>query len=191
MTSSDPLLTTRKEQLHAKLYDVECMMAIKESVCNGYVVLLKGRPLSPANNTNTESHEKSKKKINNNNNNDDENDDSDALAFLALTSGNVIDACFGVANTRSTSSTPTSRSVNDAKTLLEENCLKTDTFRRTAIAAYCDAFQVTIVHHEKIRKLNCLTRCFRSRKIQRQTGTNIKTAFIPLIMALEELRMVD
>ena len=190
-SSSDPLLT--KEQLRSKLYDAESIMTVKGSVANGYVVLLKGSPPTPekkqSNNTKKKNKNKKSNEIQNSNSNDDAYD-GDALAFMALTSGNVLDACFGVstATRRDANITPACHSVNDAKNLLEDRDLTSDTFRRTAVSAYCDAFQVIIGHHDKMNKLNCITRCFKSSKIRRQTEEDLRIAFSPLITAIEESR---
>jgi len=174
MASADPLLT--KDQLHAKLYDVESMMIIKGSVANGFIVLLQGSP--PSTNSNesrkNRNNKKSNLKINEN------NDGDDALAFMALTSGNVLNACFGVANTTRRDNISSSRSVDEAKNLLADRDT-TDSFRRTAVTAYFDAFQVIVVYHDQMNKLNFLTRCFRSGKIRRQTEVDLRTAFSPLI----------
>ncbi|MGK3740832.1 MAG: hypothetical protein ACI90V_007682 [Bacillariaceae sp.] len=191
-SSSDPLLT--KEELRSKLYDAESIMTVKGSVANGYVVLLKGSPPTPekkqSNNMKKKNKNKKKSNENNNNNNNIDNNNNDALAFMALTSGNVLDACFGVtsATRRNADITPACHRVNDAKNLLEDRDLTSDSFRRTAVAAYCDAFQVIIVHNEKMNKLNCITRCFKSSKIRRQTEEDLRIAFSPLITAIEESR---
>jgi hypothetical protein len=189
-SSSDPLLT--KEQLRSKLYDAESIMTVKGSVANGYVVLLKGSPPTPEKkqSNSTKKKNKNKSKKNKNKNNDDASCDGDALAFMALTSGNVLDACFGVssATRRDANITPACHSVYDAKNLLEDRDLTSDSFRRTAVSAYSNAFQVVIVYHDKMNKLNCITRCFKSSKIRRQTEEDLRIAFSPLITAIEESR---
>jgi len=167
MTSADHLL--RK----TKLYDVESMMNLEKSVANGFVILLKGGEPSRG------SKKKKSEKKNDNG--------SDALAFLALTSGNVIDACFGVINPNIRKESPARRSAQEAKVLLEE-CDTTDSFRQTAVDAYGDAFEVIITYNDRMNKLNCLTRCFRSREIRRQTEEKIHTAFASLLKAVEESR---
>lgn len=171
MSSSDNLLG--KAKIHAKLYDMDALMGIKSSEANGYVILLKGRPPSPKNKSTNE--KKSKK----------EEDDGSPLAFMSLTSGNVIDACFGVVNPSRKDATPARSSARAAKMLLEE-CDTTDAFREIAVSAYCKAFEVAIRHSKEMGKLNCITRCFRASKIERQTQKDIKAAFVSLVKAVEE-----
>jgi len=173
MTSTDRLLT--REMLHAKFYDVESMMEIKGSVANGYVVLLKGGAPSPKSSS---KKQKPKKKKEN---------DGLPLAFMSLTSGNVIDACFGVQNYSRRDDTPARRSTEEAKALLEE-CDTTDAFRQAAVSAYCEAFEAIIDHNDRMNKLNCITRCFRSKKIRRETEENVRTAFSSLVTAVGESR---
>lgn len=146
------------------------MMEIKESVANGFVVLLKGGAPSP------KSSSKKKKET-----------DGLPLAFMSLTSGNVIDACFGVENSSRRDDTPARRSAQEAKTLLEE-CDTADSFRQTAVSAYWEAFEVVINYNERMNKLNCFTRCFRSKKIRRETEEEIRIAFSSLVTAVGESR---
>lgn len=170
MSSADRLLS--RERVHTVLYDVESMMDVKESIAQGYVVLLNGRPPPP--------RSSSKKKRKSKNKQDDENLN---LAFMALTSGNVIDSCFGVVTSSMRGDTPAQRSVREAKTLLEE-CDVNDAFRRTAVDAYCEAFVLVIRYHTEMKKLNCFTRCFRAKSIRRDTIDDIRTAFSSLVMAI-------
>ena len=171
MASADPLLT--KEQLHAKLYDIESMMAIEGSIANGFMVLLKGG-LPHTNRYD----KKSDMKI------DENNNDHYTLAFMALTSGNVLDACFGVVNTTRRENSLSTRSADEAKNLLADRDT-TDSFRITAVTAYFDAFQVIVLYHDQMVKLNFLTRCFRSGRIRRQTEVDLRIAFSPLITTIE------
>lgn len=173
MSSSDQLLN--KEKTHAKLYDVQSMMDMEGSKANGYVILLKGRPPSPK--SDSENKRKKSKK--------EEKNDGLPLAFMSLTSGNAIDACFGVVNPNLRDETPARRSARKAKMLLEE-CDVTDEFRQTAVSAYCEAFEVVIRHNERMGKLNCITRCFRSNTIRHETEQDIQTAFDSLATAVGE-----
>eukprot|EP00536_Pseudo-nitzschia_multiseries_P008578 jgi/Psemu1/305812/fgenesh1_kg.219_\ len=171
MSSSENLL--KKEKTHAKLYDVESMLDIKASEATGYIILLKGSPPSPKGDSKKEEGPKKK----------EENDLT--LAFMSLTSGNVIDSCFGVVNPSRKEDTPARRSAREAKMLLEE-CDANDAFRQIAVSSYCEAFTVVIRHQEKMGKLNCITRCFRSKSIRNETMEGIRKAFVSLVTAVEE-----
>lgn len=159
-TSADRLLS--KEKLHAKLYDVGSMMELDESVATGFVVLLNGGPASTTN---------------------DENDEFLPLAFMSLTAGNVIDACFGVKNPSKRDDTPARRSTREAKTLIDEHDT-TDSFRQIAVSAYCEAFKAVINYNEQMNKLNCFTRCFRSNNIRSENEEKIQSAFDSLVVAI-------
>lgn len=183
MSAGDRLLPAQ-EQVHERLYDAESMMHIDGSVANGFVILLNGgaspspktkKPPSPKKGTKRSKQKQSQGAA---------GDDHTSLAFMALTCGNVLDACFGVTNpsARRREDTPARRSAQAAKDLLDE-CATTDSFRRTAVEAYCDAFKAVVVHDEKMSKLNCFTRCFRARKIRRDTEASLSSAFSTLAMA--------
>jgi hypothetical protein len=159
-TSADRLLS--KEKLHAKLYDVGSMMELHQSVASGFIVLLNGGPASTTNN---------------------ENEGTLPLAFMSLTSGNVIDACFGVKNPSKRDDTPTRRSAREAKMLIDEHDT-TDSFRQIAVSAYCEAFKAVIIYNEQMNKLNCFTRCFRSKKIRSENEEKIRSAFDSLVVAI-------
>merc|ERR1719491_1901408 len=169
MTSTD--LLAAKEMLHAKLYDIESMMELKKDVAAGFVVLLNGGPLSP----------KSSSKVKDANNNNENR--GLLLAFMSLTSGNVIDACFGVENPSIRNDTPASRSAQEAKTLLDDRDT-TDSFRDLAVTAYCGAFEAVVIFNEQMDNLNCITKCFRSKTIRDESKCKIRAAFSALVMAI-------
>jgi hypothetical protein len=175
MSSTDRLIS--REQMSDKLYDAESMMQIKITVANGYVVLLNDGAASP------KSNGKKKKKSPKNKKKKDET----SLAFIALTSGNVLDACFGVAQTSRREDTPATRKAQVAKDLLD-GCATTDSFRDLAVETYYNAFKIIIDHHEQMSKLNCFTRCFKANKIRNATKERLAAAFSRLVKAVEENR---
>ena len=153
-----------------KLYDADSMMLIPSSVASGFVVLLGG-----------DRH---------NNPNPILNADL-SLAFLSLTQGNVLDACFGVVNpsaVRRGPATPASQSAREGKAMLDEcaQTTSTESFQRAAVSAYCDAFQLVIIHCDQMNRLNCITRCFLSRRIRKKTERNLQEAFMGLAKAIAE-----
>jgi len=162
MTSADRLL--EKKDLHSKLYDVSSMMEVKRSVAEGFVILLNGGSTSR--------------------NASDENEEL-PLAFMALTSGNVIDACFGVENPSRRDDTPARRRARDAKALIDDRDT-TDSFRQIAVNAYCEGFKAVINYNERMNKLNCFTKCFRSKKIREDHEQKVRQAFSSLVTALQD-----
>jgi len=162
MSPTDQLLNTK--DLHSKLYDVGSMIEMKRSVASGFVILLNGGPASPSTSDGNEGL---------------------PLAFMSLTSGNVIEACFGVENPVIRDDTPARRSAREAKTLLGEHDT-TDSFRQVAVSAYCEGFKAIIDYNEQMEKLNCLSKCFRSKKIREETEQKVWRAFSPLVTALQD-----
>ena len=159
MSPVDALLQER--QTLEKLYDAESMMAISESVARGYLVLLGTAVDAP------------------------QQDTDRSLAFMALAHGNVIDACFGVPGTRRQQDTPAIRTIREAKETMEL-CGHSDAFRVGAIQAYSDAFHAVIVYQQECKKLNCITRCFRSKLLRVKCETQLRESFRNLAKALAE-----
>jgi hypothetical protein len=106
---------------------------------------------------------------------------------MALTQGNVLDACFGVVNPSRRENTPATRSANEAKALID-GCATSDSFRVAAVEAYRDAFQVVINHRERMDRLNCITRCFGTKKIRKKTEQSLRESFLGLAKAIGESR---
>ncbi|KAG7346735.1 hypothetical protein IV203_005804 [Nitzschia inconspicua] len=176
MSSTDRLILSQ-EQMSDKLYDAESMMQIKSTVANGYAVLLNNGAISPKNNGKKKEKSPKKKK----------QDDSTSLAFLALTSGNVLDACFGVEQASRTGDSPARRKAQAAKDLLD-GCSTTDSFQDLAVETYYNAFKIVIEYNEQMSKLNCFTRCFKAKKIQTETEQKLNTTFSRLAEAIGEKR---
>jgi hypothetical protein len=159
MSPADALL--QESQALRRLYNAESMMALSESVAQGYLVLLgsgddKVRP---------------------------EKDVS--LAFMALAHGNVIDACFGVHDPKRQQDTPASRTVRDAKQLMEE-CGQSDDFRVGAVQAYSEAFKAIVTYRTKYNGLNCITRCFRAQSLRVKCEVQLRESFLNLAKAVAE-----
>jgi hypothetical protein len=163
-TNKDPLL--KASDVLDKLYDPDSMMSIKQSIADGYMVLLGGG--------------RSKKKK-------DSVKGDVSLAFMALTQGNVLDACFGVVNPSRRDDTPAYRAAREGKELLDE-CATTDKFRHAAVGAYYGAFQLIVDYRGEMNRLNCITRCFRAKKIRKKTERNLVAAFSELAKAVGESR---
>lgn len=200
-TSADHLLP-QESDVHNKLYDPEALLNISGTVARGYIVLLSGGSPGTGGSTtssssdspsSTSNNKKNKKKSSSSSASPNNNEDV-SLAFMALTSGNVLDACFGANSSPSSSrqQTPANRAAANAKSLLGDcddhhhDDTDNETFRRAAVHAYCDAFKVVVVHDDKMKKLNCFTRCFRSKKIRTESQKNLKEAFEHLAQIINE-----
>jgi len=140
-------------------------MAISGTVAHGYLVLLGG--------------------ANNGKPNDPEKDIS--LAFMAIAHGNVLDACFGVEHASRRENTPATRAVREAKQIMED-CGASDSFRVGAVEAYATAFRAVIDYRRKYDRLNCITRCFRAKKLRVKCETRLRDSFLGLAKALAEQR---
>lgn len=139
-------------------------MEMKPSVASGFVILLNGGPASPSTSDGNEGL---------------------PLAFLSLTSGNVIEACFGVENLIIRDDTPARRSAREAKTLLGEHDT-TESFREIAVSAYCEGFKTVIEYNKQMDKMNCFTKCFRAKKVREEYEQKIRRAFSSLVRALDD-----
>ncbi len=167
MSSADRLLTSIN--LHAKLYDADSLLLVDRSVASGYVVLLNGGPASTSEQPTDPNTQ----------------DENLPLAFMSLTSGNVIDTCFGVVNPNLRGDSPSRRNAKEAKDILSENDT-TDSFQRIAVGAYCEAFKAVIDYNEKLGKMNIFEKCFRSKEIRKEFEGKIKFAFDPLVATIED-----
>lgn len=174
MASNDALL--RQVKLLDKLYDAESMMMMTQAVAKGYVVLLACLEQGQMPNSSSNKKNKSQKDV--------------SLAFMALVQGNVLDTCFGIRGNSASSrqrgdETPATRAVREAKQMLED-CASTDSFRVCAVDAYCEAFRAIVTYRTKYEKLNCITRCFKAKKLQVVCEKQLRQAFESLAKAIAE-----
>jgi hypothetical protein len=177
MSSSDsPLIAQEETTMADKLYDAECMMQIQSTVANGYVVLLNNGVPSPKNNG------KKKKKSPKKKNSDP------SLAFMAVTSGNVLDACFGVENASQREPNSTARRKAQAAKDLIDQCATSESFCELAVKTYCNAFKIVKEHDEQMRSLNCCTKCLKASSIRKDTEQKLTANFSRLAKAVSEKR---
>ena len=167
MSSKDALLP--ESPVLQKLYDQDSMLSMDRSVASGFVVLLGGAEA-------TSKKEMTKK-------------GDISLGFLALTQGNVLDACFGVVHPSRREDTPATRSARAGKEMLDDAAATqsaSEAFQRIAVEAYCEAFQAVLDYKDDDARLNCITRCFRARKIRRKAEKALRAAFSGLAEAIGE-----
>lgn len=159
MPSEELLL--QENNILKKLYNSDEMMSIEKSVARGYITLLGGSKDADVN-----------------------------LSFAALTQGNVIDVCFGVSSVASSSGeiTPSIICAKGAKALLEECSLNStsDQFKPLAVNAYKNGFEEVVAHNDRMKELNCITRCCRPKTVRKKTEQQLKAAFLGLAKAVGE-----
>lgn len=158
---------------HVQLYDDMVMLEMKKTLCQGYIVLLTGGLPVP------EQPRKKKKKNKKGQRVKEADDPGIVLAFAALTTGNVIDACFGV----TMASKPSARTVQlikDAKSALFAADDASENAAKIAVEAYKAAFQTVIAMHARLDKLNFLTKCFHEGKIRKRTCKQLESDFYML-----------
>ena len=162
MPSKDALLPDHSSVL-GRLYDPEAMLSIKPAVAQGFISLLGDAQDSQG--------KKARKQA------------DLSLSFLALTEGNVLEACHGVVNASRRENTSATRAVRAGKDLLGDIALANDSFPRIAVEAYCEAFHVVVNYDEDLRNLNCITRCFRKKSITKKAEKSLRSAFVKIAEA--------
>jgi hypothetical protein len=174
-----------------RLYDSQELLGMDSKVASGYIILMGGYP--------SQASKKSRKKKNRSDEGEGtENDEAEApkldrgainLAFLALTEGNVIDACFGVKTYVSAAEAGrrtdrAAKTANDAKAMLNEAVRSSDAVREIAVTAYGKAFQVVLQYNQNIKSLNFITRCFRWKPMHQMAEESLFDAFRSLNEAI-------
>lgn len=155
-----------------QLYDDAVMLQMKKAICQGYMTLLTGGIPVPEQPLKKKRNKKGKRSK-------DTDDPAVVLAFAALTTGNVIDACFGVTMASKPSATVISL-IKEAKRAMFAADDANENAAKLAVEAYRAAFQTIIRMNEKLDKLNVFTRCFNEGKIRKQTSKKLSSDFYML-----------
>jgi hypothetical protein len=169
-----------------KLYDAECVLEIEPAIARGFIVLLGG---ASERRSSSSSGGKATGANNNNNNNNNNNEADLNLAFLAITQGNVVDACFGVPISGSRKdNSPASAKAKTGKELIDDAAISSDPVRQIAVNKYREAFREAIACENKIRNLNCFVRCFRYKKLRGKSEKKLHDIFSELAKAIDETK---
>lgn len=175
--------STQQQTLVIVLYDPNSMLELSASLCQGYVTLLSAGKAS----------EQAK------GGNSDNNDNNTELAYAAITDGNVIDVCFGVVSFSSASkaTASTMQRIKDVKEIIDD-LVNSDlnnnndgdeiTLEGMVVRAYCTSFQNIIQMHDRMKRLNFITKCFCYQRIRHQTMQSIRENFHPLQQKLALLQ---
>ena len=150
-----PLTNSRDEEII--LYDMAAMVTMNAQIANGYVALL------------TPSKNAGKKKK--------DRENAYMVAFMALTDGNVVDACFGLQSYSRDRDHNGTVFCRRAKTLISEAADASDAVSQLAVDTYREAFVIVTETEQKLRKMNFLIRCFFSGGILRRQREAIQKAF--------------
>jgi len=161
--STTPLISGSRKDI--VLYDPTSMVQIDKQLAHGYVVMLGGPPSAK-----DEERPKGakKRKI---------DEDAITLGFLALTQGNVVDACFGIRGNCAKPPANAGTQVKRIKSMLTAAADSSDGIRRRAVETYRQAFLEILRFHEQVAKLNFFTSCFRYGKIQHETELTLQEIF--------------
>ena len=161
-----------------QLYDDAIMLQMKKTICQGYITLLTGGIPIPEQAPKKKKSKKAKRSK-------DGDDPAVVLAFAALTTGNVIDVCFGVTMASKPSPTVVSL-IKDAKRALFAADDASENAAKLAVEAYRAAFQTIIRMNDKLDKLNIFTKCFNEGKIRKQTSKQLEADFYMLEQILAD-----
>jgi hypothetical protein len=155
------------------LYDGTCMLQVDAQMTHGFVVLLGGS--SPPK---KEQAKGGKKKV------DDNAINAVMLGYLAITEGNVIDACFGIKSQADKGKKSSVEQAKKVKRLISSAADSSDSVRGLAVETYRQAFQIVLEFHQEVAKLNFFTKCFNYSKIQHEAEISLKDAFAELQEAI-------
>lgn len=148
------------------LYDPDAMIEMKSALCQGYLTLLTG------------ACEQSKRK------GQVADESAMTLAFLSLTNGNVVDACFG-SSVSSKPSDQVKELIKEAKDAIDDAAHNNERVERIAVSSYKKAFETVVDQNKKLEKLNIITACFCEKKIRLNAVTQLHQDFRPLEQAIQ------
>ena len=100
---------------------------------------------------------------------------SQELAFMALTDGNILDACFGAPPLRREG--PHYIKTRDAKNALVAASETSDSIPALAIVTYKKGMEIVVKQHMKIKKTFFCCRCFVQGRIRRKAKAKLHENF--------------
>lgn len=183
-----PLVTTSSPASDGKsssirLYDAESLLEIPRDVASGFLILLSGG------NFNKKSTKKKQKKTvettggeKTSEGSTDIDESTLSLAFLALTDGNIVDACFGVqqrgrGRSRGDTSSRAYNASRAAKEAIAEASHSSDAVRRMAVEAYGNAFRSVVEYQSELHDMNFISWCFRYANVHKAAEKHLNESF--------------
>mmetsp|Transcript_30922 Transcript_30922/g.47409 ORF Transcript_30922/g.47409 Transcript_30922/m.47409 type:complete len:194 (-) Transcript_30922:1368-1949(-) len=173
-TAVSPLVSSNNSN-NVQLYDPDSMLEISKEVAKGFQILLSGglRPAKTRRGKRAKESETAQA-------NKEIEDSSLSLAFMSLTDGNVVDACFGVnmnKRGRERQSDRAFRLARTVKALLADVSDENQSVRRVAVGTYEKAFEILMQYHDEMSSLNFITWCFKYSGIQKQNLRKLQREF--------------
>lgn len=120
------------------------------------------------------------------------------LAFMAITDGNIIDACFGVRakgkqdrlccipiSTPDVSSDRAKDAVRQTTNALREAGYGSEDIKLRVVKSYVKCFSTIIWYHDRMKGLGLLTRCWRHSSIEKKLKGELDASFRGLKEAIE------
>lgn len=173
-------LVTSSPVVH--LYDPVCMLDCSRDVASGYLILLQGGPSAP-------SPSPQKRRGKRDRTAPDIDEGAVTLAFLALTDGNVINACFGApSQLLNASSSPSHTMAQRAKRALADAADTSDAVRRLSVETYAKAFRIVLEEKDQEERLSPCSRCFKHAQLRREAEADLQVAFWTLSEAVSAIR---
>lgn len=162
---------------HSKipLYDPVCMLDINREVASGYLILLLGGPETIPSKRRRSKRDRS---VTSPASPLPELDDGVVtLAFLSLTDGNVLNACFGAPTQLCNASSPSYTMAQNAKRELANAADVSDSVRRLAVQSYAAGFRIVVDYNDKLAKMNPCNRCCKQAELRRKAEQDLKVAY--------------
>uniref|UniRef100_A0A6U3B267 Uncharacterized protein n=1 Tax=Entomoneis paludosa TaxID=265537 RepID=A0A6U3B267_9STRA len=177
--SQAPLLD--QDATDIPLYDPQAMLVLDKAMAQGFLTLLSGGDPQPLVNLKRNRIRRS----------------AVDMGFLALTEGNVLEACFGLpassviirdghqlAPKSTTKSKRATAHVRRAKQLLEQASDENEAICKMAVGTYLKAFEIVINTRDQMDQLNLWTRCFFYRRVSREAQVELRATFARLQEAI-------
>ena len=163
------------------LYDPVCMLDISKEVAAGYLILLLGGPESPSLQTKRRRSKRDRSLVS-------VTPEIDkgvvSLAFLALTDGNVLNACFGAPMQLCVGPSPAYQMAKNAKRALVDAADSSDAVRPLAVETYAKGFRIVIDYNDQLAELNPCSRCCKQSRIHQAAVNDLAVAFRTLSEAI-------
>lgn len=164
---SEPLVS---DPTAIPFYDPQVMITMPKPLAQGYISLLSGGDPKGMENLRRNRIKRS----------------AVEMGFLALTEGNVVEACFGISQQLATRDSPkVAATVRRIKNLLEQTADSNETICKLAVGSYLKAFEIVINGRDEIDQLNFFTRCFFLGKVAKKTQQELQEAFAMLQEAVQ------
>lgn len=163
------------------LYDPVCMLDISREVASGYLVLLLGGTTPSPQKKRRGKRDRSlvaamaEPEI---------DDDVVALAFLSLTDGNVVNACFGAPTQLCDALSPAYVMAQNAKRELANAADSSDAVRKLAVQSYAAGFRIVRDYNEQLARMDPCTRCCKQSVLHKTAEEDLKIAFRTLSEAV-------